>query len=240
MKAVFSAWDTDADGAVSTGEFRKGLRDKQRAFNQARVQQFVASLDRNQDGSIEAGEIAPLRPPEALLDFLAAFDTQGDGRLDPGEIQTMQPFVNPMIDKRMFALNAGLVRLPHPQRQQVERLPPMVQAIFLMANENDDEALTQEEYTGYLRDVLGQAAADIVINQTPLPVPVEESPSGGVASAQTSGLTASSPRGAGEPGNPGSRRGFRSLLTTPGGPDHSVPDALRRGGGEGMDRDLLW
>lgn len=86
--ALFAAWDSNDDGALSPVEFSNGWQNLRRISAQRRLAQRFNALDRNDNNAIDADEyrnMALLKRAGKSAPPLSKFDANRNGRLELGE-----------------------------------------------------------------------------------------------------------------------------------------------------------
>lgn len=91
--ARLAALDTDADGVVSLAEFQNAPR---RPDRQAAAATLFGLADTNQDGNLNADELAVLKSPQGRIwRKFARFDRDGDGVVSEAEYAQAMPGKGP-------------------------------------------------------------------------------------------------------------------------------------------------
>ena len=237
LRKMLQDHDGDGNKCLSLAELCRGLRASEKEVHSAFFQRIVAKLDVNGDGRIEAKELDDRPPSPEILESLAAIDADADGSLSPAELEVLKGYVNLVLQKQRFTLDAQLVGKPW---DQVNQLPHKARNTFFLADANQDRNLTSEEFRGYLVDTLGEIPGNIVFKQLPLPAPSPNGPFTRLAERcrQQAGAAAGQPVIGGRPtGQPSP--GNVPAPNLPGrNPETAQEKALQRL--IGNDRELLW
>lgn len=111
-RKLFTIFDVNGDNKISSRELGAALRGLRINISEAEVQDLVAQVDANQNGSLEFAEFCKLYSEhlgnmlnqEKLLSTLAAFDKNATGRVDPQELRQIlttqgEPLTESQVDE---------------------------------------------------------------------------------------------------------------------------------------------
>lgn len=110
MREVFSCFDKDASGKVTTSELGLVLRSMNKNFNEDQLKKIVGRFDSNGDGQIDFDEFFAMmtRYERKEVDELQAafnvFDRDGDGTISAKELEMIMKALGENIDRETIDL----------------------------------------------------------------------------------------------------------------------------------------